>query len=126
MVDSKTATPFKTFILKELKNLRMLALEDKIEDPFGGICYNLNITLEYSNKWFYLNKMQLIIDLADGWPHHSGMLAYPIEGDAVVHNYVKNKWEGVHLEKRLDLLEYMITKVSLKKENELEKYFHGE
>lgn len=104
-------------LLKSLQYVLDMALEKK-EDPgiemdseCCGICYNVDS--HYHTKSRRVGEggvYDRLRVLFRGWKHHSGNEDYPVEDDRSVAAY-NFRWEGVNLDKRIDLMQHTIKKL---------------
>ena len=92
-------------VLTGLTMLKDLAEKhpNKLKQTYG-ICHHLNMICSDGNK---LYEYVLVNDFSKGWEHHSGIARYPIPGD---NDY--GKWQGEYLILRINLLNYLIERVS--------------
>ena len=110
-------------LLKSLQYVLDMALEKK-EDPgiemdseCCGICYNVDSHYHAKGR-AYGDVYDRLRVLFRGWKHHSGNEDYPVQDDRSVAAY-NFRWNGVNLDKRIDLMQHSIKKLeaSIKRAN---------
>ena len=92
-------------VLTGLTMLKDLAIghPNKLKQNWG-ICHNLNLICS-DGKLSY--EYGLVSYFSKGWEHHSGDERYPIQEDEDC-----GKWQGENLILRINLLNYLIERVS--------------
>ena len=92
-------------ILTGLTMLKDLAEKhlNKLKQTYG-ICHHLNLICSDGKK---LYEYALVNYFSKGWEHHSGIERYPVQDDK---DY--GKWQGENLILRINLLNYLIERVS--------------
>lgn len=89
-------------LINSLNVVKQAALSGNIKETTAGIC--LNWTEELGCDVF---GYVLVEQLAQSWEHYSGEMDLPIVGC-----YTTDKlWEGVQLELRLSLIEYILKRL---------------
>ncbi len=86
--------------------LSLISEDREIKHDWKGICYNAE-NHKLNNKT-YVNFYNLISQMSNNWPKHSGYDAYPIQND-----YAFYPWEGKNLELRIDLMKYIVSKIDI-------------
>ena len=92
-------------VLTGLTMLKDLAEKhpNKLKQVYG-ICHNLNLICSDGKN---LYEYGLVNYFSKGWGHHSGIERYPVQDDK---DY--GKWQGENLILRINLLNYLIERVS--------------
>ena len=93
-------------VLTGLTMLKDLAEKhpSKLREAYG-ICLNLNLIC--SDGRLEYEHVLLVNYFSKGWEHHSGIERYPVQEDK---DY--GKWQGENLILRINLLNYLIERVS--------------
>lgn len=88
-------------VIVNLQDTIKLAKAGKIEEDYVGLCFQLMDAQLPCQGYDAVNQYSV------GWEHHTGNYNYPVErlGD--------NLWAGEELHLRLDLMNYMIDKLTL-------------
>ena len=103
-------------LLKSLKYVLNMALEKKadpgieMDSECCGICYNVDAHYYTKNRRVREGVYDRLRVLFRGWEHHSGNEDYPVVDDRSVAKY-DFRWNGVNLDKRIDLMRYTIKKL---------------
>ena len=79
---------------------------------YNGICYNLLIMSGEPVSLFEQSAYTFVSEYSEGWKYHTGSYIFPVPD---VEN--STAWEGKHLEYRLSLIDYLITKAKEDLEN---------
>ena len=111
-------------LLESLQYVLNMALKKKaapwieMDSECCGICYNVDSHYYTISRRVGEGVYDRLRVLFRGWKHHSGNEDYPVEDDRSVAAYTF-RWDGVNLDKRIDLMQHSIKKLeaSIKRAN---------
>lgn len=87
-------------LIDSLNEVKQQALSNKIYEPDFGICNNWSEIVDDNITYTLVGK------LSKGWKHHTGWCDYLVPDDE---DY--GLWEGVNLEMRLSLIDYLLNEL---------------
>ena len=99
--------------MKTLLNQALLEKKSPgvIECPGVGICFNMGYIIHHGDvDALYSDIYTDLRVLFKGWKHHSGDAGYPIPKTNIY-----EKWEGLNLEMRINLMRYALKKLADRK-----------
>ena len=107
-------------LIDSLNEVKQQALSNSIYEPDCGICLNWSVTAK-SSFTYDLVEMYSVEMYSVEWEHSSLNPSFPVP-----HNRGYRLWEGVNLEMRLSLIDYLLDKLEVLTQEEINDIYDDE
>ena len=102
-------------LIDSLNEVKQQALSNSIHEPDCGICLNWAVTAKCSITYDLVERYSV------EWEHSSLNKSFPVP-----HNSGYRLWEGVNLEMRLSLIDYLLDKLEVLTQEEINGIYDDE